>query len=335
MRPMVNSNERESVMKRLGVVAVLLGVAVGCRPTNAVEVEQEKTAKLEIGSPAPPLSVTEWIKGDPVDIPSGGGQTIYVVEFWATWCGPCRVTIPHLTELAKKYADKGVVFIGISDESADVVKPFVQKMGEQMQYAVAVDKDGVTDAAYRKAFAAPGIPHAFVIDKEGRIVWHGHPMADLDAVLRRLIAGSYDVNVAKAVFASRPLIRQWTTEYHKKTPTTDGEKAEKEALGEKIIAQAAKDPYFLTLFARSILTRKGDSGLALRAAKAAHDADPQDPSALQTYGQALFENGKLVEAADAIRKALVLAADPEMQSELRKTLDTYESAITKQPPSSP
>jgi thiol-disulfide isomerase/thioredoxin len=56
---------------------------------------------LKIGDPAPPLAVSKWVKGTPVK-KLGDGQ-VHVVEFWATWCGPCKVSIPHLTELAKKY----------------------------------------------------------------------------------------------------------------------------------------------------------------------------------------------------------------------------------------
>jgi thiol-disulfide isomerase/thioredoxin len=65
---------------------------------------------LGVGDPAPKIEVKEFVKGDAVkDFEKG---KIYVVEFWATWCGPCRVSIPHLTELQKK--NKDVVFIGVS-----------------------------------------------------------------------------------------------------------------------------------------------------------------------------------------------------------------------------
>ena len=110
---------------------------------------------------------------------------VYVVEFWATWCGPCRVTIPHLTELQKKHVD--VVFIGVSvcEQDQDAVKPYVEAMGDQMAYRVAMDLDPReggwqrrhhghdVDAAARQG----GIPIAFIIDKDGRIAWIGHPIS--------------------------------------------------------------------------------------------------------------------------------------------------------------
>src|SRR5687767_13027650 len=89
---------------------------------------------IELGDPAPELQIAKWVKGEPVKEFEKG--KVYVVEFWATWCGPCRTSIPHLTEMQKKYEDK-VVFIGVSDEDAETVAPFVDKMGDEMAYRVA------------------------------------------------------------------------------------------------------------------------------------------------------------------------------------------------------
>ena len=70
----------------------------------------------EIGDKAKPLEIAEWVKGKK-DVDVTDGKSVYVVEFWATWCGPCRTTIPHLTELQKEYSDK-VVFVGVSKEDS-------------------------------------------------------------------------------------------------------------------------------------------------------------------------------------------------------------------------
>jgi thiol-disulfide isomerase/thioredoxin len=163
----------------------------------------------ELGDPAPALQVAEWVKGQPADLAAGKGKTVFVVEFWATWCPPCRQSIPHLTELQRKFKDKGVVFVGITDEQATVVKEFAGKMGEKMDYAVAVDREHKTAAAYLEAFGVGGIPHAFIVDKEGRIVWQGHPMADLELALTQLLDGKYDLASAKKRFRVRQLMEEF------------------------------------------------------------------------------------------------------------------------------
>jgi thiol-disulfide isomerase/thioredoxin len=130
----------------------------------------------KLGDPAPELKVASWVKGKPVKLSEGKGKKVYVIEFWATWCPPCRTSIPHLTELQKKYKGKNVVFVGVSNESLDEVKPFVKDQGDKMDYNVAVDKSDATSQAYMSAFGIDSIPHAFLVDRKGKIVWHGHPM---------------------------------------------------------------------------------------------------------------------------------------------------------------
>jgi thiol-disulfide isomerase/thioredoxin len=155
----------------------------------------------ELGQAAAPLKITEWVKGKPVDLAALKGKQIVVVEFWATWCGPCRTSIPHLTEMQHQFKD--VVFIGVTDEESATVKKFVEKMGEKMDYTVARDEDGKTSAGYMEAFGIRGIPHAFIVDKESRIVWHGHPMAGLDKAIEEVLAGKLDIAKAKQRDAAR------------------------------------------------------------------------------------------------------------------------------------
>ena len=169
----------------------------------------------ELGDAAKPLDVQEWVKGSAVNLADGQGKTIYVVEFWATWCPPCRASIPHLTELQKKFKDKGVVFIGVSDEKPDVVKKFVEKMGDKMDYNVAID-GGKTSEGYMQAYGINGIPHAFIVDKAGNIAWEGHPMDGLDKVLDEIIAGKYDINEAKAKAAKQAALEKRMPEAQKK-----------------------------------------------------------------------------------------------------------------------
>jgi thiol-disulfide isomerase/thioredoxin len=160
---------------------------------------------LAVGDRAPKLQVKEFIKGEEVKKFDKG--KVYVVEFWATWCPPCRESIPHLTELQKKYKD--VTFIGVSafENDQKKVKPFVEEMGAKMDYRVALDdvpeggqrQDGKMAKNWMIAAKQGGIPTAFVIDGEGRIAWVGHPM-ELEDPLKQIVAGKWDLNAATKAF---------------------------------------------------------------------------------------------------------------------------------------
>ncbi len=165
---------------------------------------------LSVGDPAPPLKVAEWLRGKPVASFEKGKP--YVVEFWATWCPPCLKSIPHINQLSKKYSEQGLTVIGVSiwEDDPSGVAPFVQKMGDKMTYAVARDEVKADDQRGRSGFMSvtwmtpagqTGIPSAFLVDREGRVAWIGHPM-EMDEPLSALMAGTWDLEKAKAEFAA-------------------------------------------------------------------------------------------------------------------------------------
>jgi thiol-disulfide isomerase/thioredoxin len=158
---------------------------------------------LTIGSKAPPIKVAKWVKGKEIKSGKGG---LRVIEFWATWCGPCKESIPHLTELAKKYAGK-VDFVGVSvwEQQKDekdtsylkLVDDFVTGMGDKMAYNVAVDlPTKVMSTTWMRASGEPGIPSSFLVDQSGTIIWIGHPMDGLDEAIQKAIEGKYDMRAA-------------------------------------------------------------------------------------------------------------------------------------------
>lgn len=191
----------------IAIALAVLSLTFGGRVASARQQQPQAPAvTLHIGDTAPELKVGKWVKGEPVERLAPG--TIYVIECWATWCGPCRASIPHVTELQKKYEGK-VVFVGVDvwEQDEAGVEPFVKEMGEKMGYRVALDDktevpkegepSGATARNWLGAAGQNGIPCSFVVNGEGKLAWAGHPMA-LDGVLEKVVAGTYDLNAAKA-----------------------------------------------------------------------------------------------------------------------------------------
>jgi thiol-disulfide isomerase/thioredoxin len=134
---------------------------------------------LKVGDPAPALQQGKYVQGEPVTSFQPG--MVYVVEFWATWCGPCIRAIPHVNDLQKKYEGK-VVVIGqnVWEDDVSKVEPFVKRMGDKMTYRVALDSkpgaEGGMARTWMQAAGQNGIPAAFIIGGDGKIAWIGHPM---------------------------------------------------------------------------------------------------------------------------------------------------------------
>ncbi len=147
-----------------------------------------------------PLDEAIWLQGEPVKRFALG--KFYVVEFWATWCGPCVDSMPHLSELQKAYGPKGVTIIGVAgreqaatlEERQQLVEKFLREHKPRPTYAIAFDPDGQIYKAYSGIHEIKGIPTAFVVNELGEIAFTGHPMA-LEGVLPKILNGTFDQGV--------------------------------------------------------------------------------------------------------------------------------------------
>ena len=144
---------------------------------------------LAPGSPAPAFTVDSFVRGTEVK-PLELGK-VHVIEFWATWCGPCVASMPHLTELQKQNPD--VQFIGVAGfergkDAADGTKrvdDFVKAKGDAVGFAIAFDGDGTMAKTWMTAAKRNTIPTSFVVGKDGNIAFIGSPTAELDAAIAK------------------------------------------------------------------------------------------------------------------------------------------------------
>jgi thiol-disulfide isomerase/thioredoxin len=269
----------------------------------------DATKKLKVGDPAPKLTVTKYLQGD--EVKSFEKDKVYVVEFWATWCGPCIVMMPHLADLAEEMKEKGVTVIGFtskaSREEADKAAAFVKKRGPKLGYRFAWEDGSETNDAWMKAAGQAGIPCSFVVDKAGKIAFIGHPMY-LDVVLPKVVDGTWKAEDAGAE------IKKIETEVNgvfKAIQGADKEAALKALTGfEKKNPGLAKIPYF-TGPKLSLLIGAGKIAEARKMAEGviASAAKRGDSMALRTVSAALRTKEA---SADKDNAALALKAAEAM-----------------------
>ncbi len=256
---------------------------------------------LEVGDSAPGLSIEEWVKGSETTIEDGN---IYIIEFWATWCAPCRRSIPHLTEIQEVYGDHGITVIGISDEDVEKVQPFVKSQGKKMDYTVAVDRRGATKREWMDAAGKEGIPTAFIVTREGKVAYIGHPLEDeMLRVLEKVIRGRFDPKLEKV---AKPMLEA-ARRYRKVKSWRMATKRYDEiiALKPSVFAEVALEKFDMMVL------------------------DMEDREAAYSYMRDELINGVFAEDVEALKDiAEKLAADPNLKK-LDRDLDLALEAARK------
>lgn len=142
--------------------------------TSGTKPYKQMWAKPYLDQKAPELVVEKWLNGEP-DLKG----KFLLIDFWATWCGPCKRAIPELNRWYEKYKDKLVV-VGLSDETETKVSAMKQPV---IGYYSAID----TQKRLKSTYQVTGIPHVVLIDPQGIVRWEGFPFLQgnelTDAVL--------------------------------------------------------------------------------------------------------------------------------------------------------
>jgi len=260
-------------MKIKHVVDGLLALAMTLVFGRAAETS---TSTLMVGDAAPKLQVSKWVQGEAVK--DFEPNKAYIVEFWATWCGPCVASIPHVNELHQKFKDKGLVVIGqdVWENDTSKVEPFIKKMGEKMTYRVALDSGdgdkGKMAETWMKAADQNGIPTAFVINKQGKIAWIGHPMNLKESLLEQVLDGTFDVAKAATAYEDKKKREKeeesiWK-DYNTRMKAKEWDEAEAVLTKlDKMRAESGDEPLVLPRF-QLLLQRKDYKGAYKFAAKA-------------------------------------------------------------------
>ncbi len=144
-------------------------------PPTSADVGQAVDLQGKLG---PPIEVEEWLTEAP-----NASDKVVVVDFWATWCGPCIAAIPHMNRLQQDFSDS-VVVIGISNESADKVRGWLP--GKGMRYSVGVDPSSRMGRVVQNR----SIPYAVVYSPDGVIRWQGHPARLTGETLGAIVGAS-------------------------------------------------------------------------------------------------------------------------------------------------
>lgn len=330
-------------MNRFLIVCATLGLMAGV-PTPA--------RGVDVGDKAPPLIIDEWVKGKPFDLKAQRGKSIVMVEFWATWCPPCKASIPRLTQFQRQYK-KDLIIVGVTQldsrgNSRTAVKRFVKGQGDEMDYHVAIDRGESTMFTYLGNAAAVTIPHAFLVGRDGIVLWQGSPLdLELDRVLPGIIAGTYDLESAKVEAEvlrrfdelSFSLQRgQWARVWDgligilKLDPTNEtamdlimriyvDQTRDTDAFRAWVASHMAanrRDTLAMRRLATTLcniedLARR-EPDLALEAAKTAYEAsDQRDLEAVAVFARVMYQIGSLERAIELQGDAVALADGPDQE----------------------
>lgn len=295
------------------------------------------------GDEAPALQVATFVKGAPISEFERG--TAYLVDFWATWCGPCIASMPHLSSLQDEYGGDNFRVVGVSiwerqegDDLIEHVTDFVEGRDETMRYTVAIDDDGAMADAWMNPSGQQGIPTAMLVDRDGRIAWIGYGNDPaMDDAIASVVAGTWDIEQAltdrqaaiEEEMASMALLPWYG---HFRSLASSGEQDRAAALAAALFAEGkVTATNALNSMAWTIVEHDGWSESAVLTAKLMASAaldklDWSDAYVLDTLAWAEHRLGNHAEAVRVQEMAIEKAKSDDDRSMLRESLSIFREA---------
>jgi peroxiredoxin len=292
---------------------------------SAVPIKSRPAEKIsQLGDPAPPITVKEWIKGNPVQIKAG--TNVYVLVF-CTLSRANEFAITNLNSLQKKYQDKGVVVVAISSEPVEPLKEFVQLKGAEIDFTVAADDDArKMTASYQQAFKQMMLPRAYIVGKDGTVLWLGHPLRDdMGIVVDEIASGRYNLEQEQKKIIAREQMEQYLALARQDDPRTA-------KVGRLMLTLRTNDAPALCDLAFQIATapyiEKRDATLATAALDRAAQLTTTNATEIAVdRAILLFQTGKEEEGLAQARKALTAAQGDDDKREANTCIRAMEARL--------
>lgn len=172
----------------IATLALIMVASTGLTqsPGNGVRLEGDAARRALLSEiqekQAPAIAASRWINSRPLNLAALRGRVV-LLDFWGTWCGPCRASIPHMIDLHRKYSKRGLVIIGIhTTDGAQNLDAFIKEKG--IPYAIALDNANRTVKAYR----VDSYPDYYLLDRRGVLRYADCANDSVDAAIEQLLA---------------------------------------------------------------------------------------------------------------------------------------------------